>query len=262
MLINAATLVLFGFLITGGTSSADESAMTNDDVLALVNAGLSDPLVVAKVEQAEVVAFDLSTETLISLKNAGVAEDVLAAMLDRSSTATVEPEAQAPLASTPPMQLPGTEEITVRLMADEGATELPMVPGSLSRNGFAGFGFTWLNIPGTAARVRIGDRRPRLQVRTPFPPDKRVFLVVLDEDRDDNMRSLKIGSFKQRLRFKSQAMARPDQDRVLPYSSEETQAGIWELAPEVDLEPGEYGIFVDFQARTLASGSIFPFGVD
>jgi S1-C subfamily serine protease len=56
------------------------AAMTNADVVALVKAGLSAEVVAAKI-QSSATAFDTSTEALKALKDAGVPDPIILAML-------------------------------------------------------------------------------------------------------------------------------------------------------------------------------------
>jgi hypothetical protein len=59
-------------------------ALTNDDVLKLKEAGLSDQLIVDKIN-ASPGNYKLEADDLIALKNAGVPESIIAAMLQAQS---------------------------------------------------------------------------------------------------------------------------------------------------------------------------------
>jgi hypothetical protein len=59
----------------------DEKPFTNEDVLALVNAGLTPEVVIAKINNSP-ADYHLETDTLISLKNASVPDVVIRAMID------------------------------------------------------------------------------------------------------------------------------------------------------------------------------------
>ena len=50
-------------------------------------------------------------------------------------------------------------------------------------------------------------------------------------------------------------------DWVLPYSVEDLGDDLWRVVPDQDLEPGEYGWYVDLGAG-LQQSTIFDFGVD
>jgi S1-C subfamily serine protease len=61
--------------------SAQESTLTNQDVLALTKAGLDKSVIITKI-RASKSEFDSTTEAIIKLKEAGVADEVIAAMLN------------------------------------------------------------------------------------------------------------------------------------------------------------------------------------
>jgi hypothetical protein len=61
--------------------------MTNQSVVALVKDGLGDDLVIAKIN-SEPCNYDVSTDSILSLKNSGVSEKIITAMVTRCSTAT------------------------------------------------------------------------------------------------------------------------------------------------------------------------------
>lgn len=68
-----------------GAKSVTGTALTNDDVLKLKQAGLSDQLIVDKIRGSP-GKYKLETDDLIALKNAGVSESILAAMLQAQSS--------------------------------------------------------------------------------------------------------------------------------------------------------------------------------
>jgi hypothetical protein len=68
------------FLLSTFLFSADDP-ITNNDVLDLVEEGVSSKLVVAMIKNAE-TNFDTSKETILALRDKGVPDDVLEAMLN------------------------------------------------------------------------------------------------------------------------------------------------------------------------------------
>ena len=80
-------------------SQGPSKMMTNDDVIQLVTAGLSEQVVTTSIRQAPARNFDLTPTGLIALKKAGVSDAVILAMQERGAPV------QAPVASeakTPP----------------------------------------------------------------------------------------------------------------------------------------------------------------
>jgi hypothetical protein len=63
-------------------ASTKIQALTNADVIVMVKAGLSDEVTLEKIRRSP-VAFDVSTEALVSLNTAGVSDQVVKALLAR-----------------------------------------------------------------------------------------------------------------------------------------------------------------------------------
>jgi hypothetical protein len=82
-----AALVLAAIVSTPFFVQAQsQSAMTNQDVIDMVKAGLSAPVIVASIERAPLSRFDVQPSTLVTLKTAGVPDLVLEAMLKAGSS--------------------------------------------------------------------------------------------------------------------------------------------------------------------------------
>lgn len=61
---------------------AESNTLTNDDVIALTQTGLSETLIIKKIETST-CNFDVSTDALIALTKAGVSDNIIAAMMDK-----------------------------------------------------------------------------------------------------------------------------------------------------------------------------------
>src|SRR5215204_7311714 len=80
------------------TSPAQDGVMINDEVISLTKAGLSPSIIIGKIRSGK-SNFDLSTDSLIKLKQAGVTDDVVTAMLEakgRKPTAAGSPTSGDP----------------------------------------------------------------------------------------------------------------------------------------------------------------------
>src|SRR3979411_1989690 len=80
--------------LRGATSLAQE-VRTNDSVIQMVKAGLPEAVVVAKIKSTA-TKFDLKTDSLVSLKKAGVSDKVLEAMVAAGSGAAPSTAAAPP----------------------------------------------------------------------------------------------------------------------------------------------------------------------
>lgn len=69
---------------TKPAASSKEKPLTNEAILTMLRAGLGDDLVIAKIRQAPAQALDVSPEALVALKQKGVSEAVLNAMVKRA----------------------------------------------------------------------------------------------------------------------------------------------------------------------------------
>ena len=84
-----------------GPVQAQPVVLTNADIVRMVASGLGDAVIIAMIEAAEEVAFDVSENGMNELLGAGVSDDVLIALLSRPQT---EPPVVAP---DPPVEPPG-----------------------------------------------------------------------------------------------------------------------------------------------------------
>ncbi len=86
--------VLFvAFALCLGIASAQQFSNTNDSVIKMVKAGMSDSIVISSIN-SQPAHFSLSANDLIALKQAGVSDAVMAAMIARNApTAAPAPNA-------------------------------------------------------------------------------------------------------------------------------------------------------------------------
>lgn len=235
------------------------AALTNEEVVKLVRLDLGDSVVIAKINQAEAVAFKLDTDDLIKLKEQGVPKDVIAAMLKRSSS----PRQASQVASAPSADAQATTASRVgsdiRLLTDAGETLLRATVGDINVVGFSFVKFAYYEIPGTSSRARTSDRSPRIAISADFPPEGYFFVLLLDVDRKNNNRSMKMGSAKQG-NFRSRGRGKPDLDNAISCKVERVSENEWRLVPKSPLNPGEYGVWA--AARSQGAEGLYDFGVD
>jgi len=265
MLGNRLTLLIF-FLSAAAASAAplpqtsvtqpaaakEEAPLSNKDVVKLAKLGLGDAVVIAKINQAAGVDFDLTTDGLVQLKQAGVSGPIIAAMLERATPKSAPASTMA--ASDRSEMSSGNHGQEVGLLMGDKEVRLPSNRGDLSATGFWPVVFTFLDYPGLHARTRITTTRPTLVVRSEHDPKSYYYLARLDvNDEDDNNRSLKI---------EQKSSGFTETTRVVPagrwhveYDASETVAGVWHITPRQDLQPGEYGVVVP-------GGILYEFGID
>jgi len=234
-----------------------EEALTNEGVLKMISLGLGDEVVVAKIKEAPRVAFHLEVDDLVALREAGVSQAVIGAMLERTKPVT-------PPAPLMPANL-GMEVVSVSLKGADGETPVSLIRGDMSSAGFGPYRNMFMNYPGLKARTRTHDRRPVLLVTSESAiTGGHYFLAKLDVDDDDGVRSLKISSAKSGLRAafgSDRGLMAPDEDWVVPFEAVEESPGLWRVTAKKDLQPGEYGWYVNLGAGIQGAG-LFDFGVD
>lgn len=221
--------------------AAMEGALTNADVVKLCHSGLSEQVIIAKINQAPQVAFALGADDLVRLKDQKVSDAIVAAMLGRSSA----PAMPGPLAGAP------RSRAEVRLATRDGEFDMKPLAGTLSSTYVYVKIMHYMDYPGLAAKLRIRDRRPSVLIATDNDPRNRYFVVKAESNEKDANRSVKIGSGGL---FRAKGLNVPDEDWTLEYQANEERPGIWRLVLKDDLAPGEYGIFHD--------GNLFEFGLD
>ena len=79
---------------TAEAQARRKNILTNTGVVALVKTGLSEAIILRKIETSR-CEFDLSSEALVSLSEAGVGEKVIIAMMDRMELQQAEPSQQS-----------------------------------------------------------------------------------------------------------------------------------------------------------------------
>ncbi len=118
---------------TGQThhSASSQKPMTVDDVIALVQAGLPDDLIIAQLKQKN-QSFTLSTDDLIRLRKANVSNAVIKVMLDPKA-ATASPEAPSPQPATQTVVIAPTVP-GLAVAKPSGATPAPGTASTANSN--------------------------------------------------------------------------------------------------------------------------------
>jgi hypothetical protein len=79
-----------------------QAALTNQDVIKLTQAKMSDDIIIAKIQQSQ-TKFDTSVEALVALQKAGVSERVIKVMMNPAAVAEIaQPAPAKPRAVTAP----------------------------------------------------------------------------------------------------------------------------------------------------------------
>src|SRR5262245_50577945 len=104
-------LALAALTLFAATSLTAQEVLTNDSLIALQKAGLSDSIITAKIKSSQ-TKFDVSTKGLIGLKNAGMSDQVIEAVVNAGSAAAGAP-APAPAAPAAAAVAPAASRETI-----------------------------------------------------------------------------------------------------------------------------------------------------
>lgn len=254
-----------------------EEVLGNDDVVALVAAGVDNDVIVAKID-ATATAFDTSVATLIALSEAGVDAGVLEAM------------ARATRPAPPPSEFAGTPCPGPGVYVDVGDALFALDMDTVARIGDGGLVATAADvaygilptrasatIAGAAAALRTTSPRPEFWFCLPAPAaafdapagvDALGFVLVAhkvsrrrDERRFDLARFWLFG-----------ASMGPSRRSLRPVAFTEVAPNVFQATPEAPLAPGEYGFYYAAVPSLAAyeylavgegiAGRVFSFGVD
>ena len=234
--------------------------MTNDDVIALVQAGLSDGVVIEKI-RTSATQFDTSTEALVRLKKAGVADGVIRLIVNPNAKAEAKvavvtdtpAPCQAP-ANGPAPWLTGSSP-AMWVIDDTGErSEIMYERGNIHMVGFAGIGARLLILKPIRASLRL---KSHVVFQTCINPTDAP-LVKFSVDKDDDERNTSVGKvtpFNMSFRI--------SEDDLVPMTFQKTPQGFFEIRPRAPLQPGEYGFVPQASVGYFTMGErVYTFGVD
>lgn len=236
-------------------SVAHAETLRNEDVVALLEAGLGEEAVIAKIETSE-GDFDTDTSTLLALRAKGVPSPVLAAMV-KSANGTVRYDDTSPdptVAHTPGFYIMDNSSGQARMTKID-----PLASTQTKTGGILGYAFTGgiasasikAVLPGATAAAQTGNRRPTFYVffDPPGGNQSAIFstgfgnavitpnefsLVDLMEKKD--RREARVGS----LNIAGSKTGVMDKDQI-PFTYEQVAPYVYKITPDRELEPGEYG---------------------
>jgi hypothetical protein len=264
-------------------SPAAAETLNNASVIQLVEAGIGNDAIIAKIKAAD-GEYDLNTDDLIALKNAGVPSAVIAAMIAGPDKSELAPQAMSATDINPMTPHPSGV-----YLIDTSANRLsridPTVSNQAKTGGIFGYALT-MGIASMSVKVAIAGQRARVATPTNVPTFYFFFdasnpttanissswaagsaqtvsspseftLIKLNEKqgrREARVGSLNIGGAKTGVM---------DQDRIA-FDYEIVREGVYKVTPKQSLNAGQYG-FIYALAGGGTGGAmtarIFDFGV-
>jgi hypothetical protein len=241
-------------------SPAAAEALNNASVVELVKAGIGNDAIIAKIRTTE-GKYDLTTDDLIALKNAGVPSDVIAAMI--SGPSKPEPVAQAmSLTDINPMTPHPSGVYLIDTSANRLARIDPTVSNQAKTGGIFGYALT-MGIASMSIKVSITGQTARVVSRASVPdfyfffdasnpattnitsswaagsaqtvssPSEFTLIKLMEKQgrREARVGSMNIGGAK------SGVM---DNDRI-PFDYVMVREGVYKVTPKQWLRAGQYG---------------------
>lgn len=258
-------ILLSALLLASGVSA--QEVLTNDAVITMKKAGLSDAIILAKIRGSQ-SKFDLSTKALVQLKEAGLSDQVIEAMLAPGAP-TMSPPV-APATTTAPIipgpdprgrmvtAAPQTRESIFHVRGDQ-YIELTAAFASIESSFAVWASKSEIVLKGRKAAYRIVERQPVFV--SVWPPNEAPLVRLKPgDDHDDRNLKFSSGSFIPWGGSQKQGVRTRD---VVDVDSEKDSRGFYRVKPRQPLMPGEYGFILTHGfAGSAGGGKIFDFGID
>ena len=233
-----------------------------EDVVALVEAGLGDDVVVEKLRQ-NATAFDLSVDQLLSLQNAGVSSEIIKAMINPAAGTGASGGSGSAQARDPnwPPDIP--DELGLYTRTDGKVTQLePEVVAWKARGRLMSFATSGL--VGDHKNGVVKGRNSRYQVSMP----SEVFIVVPEGASANEYQCVSMRQKNKQREFRistaGTVMEGSADKNFVQFEAQKVASRLYRIEL-TELEPGEYGFVppgATMQASMGSVGKIYSFGVE
>jgi len=234
---------------------------SNQDVVSMVQLGLTDEVIIAKIRtmsanSPDSVSFDTSTEGLKALKAANVPDSVIKVMINPAPAPTAVIATSGPVTLDPNLPPP---EVGVYW---KNGVNFILIQGQAVTNakvgGKAGSFFTdglrnqhWdATIEGPTSKNVIQERLPSFYLYVPDGSDASDYVLIKLIKKDDR-REFQVGSFGGITGGKSGVK----RDKEVPVKAEHVGLRTYRISLDEELKPGEYGFFMGTGQSATMSGA-------
>jgi hypothetical protein len=277
---------LAAVLLACVSSSANAETLNNDTIISLIGAGLGQETIVAKIRNSP-GSYDLSTDKLIALKQKGVSDAIIAAMLDASTKAQTQAAAVFQNDSVDP-KLPHASGVYV--VADWLSPAKMARLDSTTANQARTSGFFGAALTGGLAPLKIKTAVPNPTSKIKVRATRPTFYFYMDQaNANGGIGALYFSSLgasvtspsefsivrftvKKGLRevttgkaaaFAGQKFGLVDKDKII-FTTSDVSPGVFKVALNADMPKGEYG-FVYSTGGGIGGGAVsrvFDFTVE
>lgn len=248
--LSAAALVF-------STSAAGEP-MNNQTVLTMEKAGLGEGLIVDKIN-SEACGYDVSTDSIISLKNAGLSDSVIAAMVRRCTTSTQPTSVAVNNNSSDPKVRHSPGIYLMESWTSPNVLQLlhPSKSSGMKTSGNGSIAFPMhakLIVPGVQSHVAVQTTSPifyfyfnTADANDDFggassgaeSPDE-FTLVKMNQRPKDDEREIDAGKASAWMGSVVSFRKGIDPKRTIKFDIQDDGNGIYKVSPDQALDPGEY----------------------
>jgi hypothetical protein len=236
--------------------------LTNQDIISMVELGLSEDIVIAKIRsmaaaETDSIGFDTSVEGMKALKGAKVPDSVIKVMINPApSPQSINVVASAPMTIDP--NLPPPE---VGVYWKDGPNFILVQGQALTQTkagGKAGSFFTnglrnqhWdAYVDGPTSKNVVKERRPAFYLYVPDGSDSSDYVLIKLNKKVDH-REFQIGSFGGITGGKSGVQ----KDKEVPFKADHMGIRIYKITLNEDLKPGQYAFFMGTGQSAMMSGA-------
>ncbi|MDI1241169.1 MAG: hypothetical protein PSX80_04535 [bacterium] len=287
--IAVAFVLAFGVI---SAVTAQDEVMTNDEVISLTKAGLAGSVVIGKIRTSK-SNFDMSTDGLIKLKQSGVGDDVVTAMLEAKSGRAAGSGSSgpgvsgaAPVGPTGDPNDPMAKKNYGIYMFEErdGQRKMTQLQANVSGQNRTGGQFTAAITPFGLGKVKTKANLPGRNAAMQISATAPVFYFYLDNTTGGLNTSSGIPStpneftlvrFNQRSDNREVTIAKENSwgakgglsdEYVVPLQAEDLGNGIFKVTAAVELKKGEYGFMLLNSGNSNTAKGVgakfFDFGVN
>jgi hypothetical protein len=283
------SVTVFAIALSLASVTFAQETMTNDEVISLTKAGLASSIIVGKIRSSK-TNFDMSTDALIRLKQSGVGDDVVSAMLEaKNGVATAgapsnSTGAAAVVATGDPNDPMSKHNYGIYLYEEkDGVRKMTLVKPSVSAQNRTGGLFTSqmtygigkvktkANLPGRSATLQLTTTKPvfyfyldissgGLNTASGVPSDPKEFTLVRFNQRDDN-REVTIS--KQNAFGGKGGLS---DEYVVQFEAQDLGNGMFKITPSAEMKKGEYGFYLvnsgNSNTGSAVGSKFFDFGVN
>lgn len=260
----------------------EAESLTNKSVIELQQLGLGEGVVMEKIRSSK-GSYDVSIKGLKQLKEAGVSDNVIQAMIAMTSSGQVAGGQMAAVDINNP-DVPHEAGIWLYEQV-EGKPRMKLLEPSVYsqvRSGvalFAAYGQSANReavIRGATSNIETANRKPvfyfyfeksqaGLSDNSNVTSANEFTLAQFKVDKRQNVRKIIVGSFN----IYGGSKSGPDEKAVRSFEFEKPAPGIYKVTPKEDLGNGEYGFFYGgttsigpFMVANDNGGKIFDFSVN